>query len=134
MDRELKLLKEGFALRAVIPNVDDTKSVTVTAQQGLQAAILDMTVRDAATAKVYKVFPEGEPAFCTVGALLGISMTIQNVGTLAGAITRRVVDVDTQAELWSFTSTIAAGGTDFLPPATFTMPNKNLHLRVEAGH
>ncbi|GAH63079.1 unnamed protein product, partial [marine sediment metagenome] len=81
----------------------------------------------------------GVPVAAEAGDIIGsvtepLAIGVKNVGSLAGAISLRIRDLD-GATIWTGSITLAIDEYDFVyPKPSYTMPARNLRLRTEAYH
>ena len=122
--------------RVGILGVDETQTHTVYPLGEPIATFWRIWLRDSVTGIEYKVYPEGEQAYCTPGASnLGAAIAITNNGEITGDLFIRVINADTGVLLFEWTLSVAPGET-VGPPGLFymDMPTTNLNLIFEAGH
>ncbi|GAI44692.1 unnamed protein product [marine sediment metagenome] len=81
----------------------------------------------------------GVPVAAEAGDIIGsatdpLSIGVKNVGTLAGAISLRIRDLD-GATIWTGSITLAIDEVDYVSAIpSYTMPSRDLRLRTEAYH
>jgi len=81
----------------------------------------------------------GVPVAAEVGDIIGsttdpLAIGVRNVGSLAGAISLRIRDLD-GATIWAGSITLAIDEYDFVyPKPAYPMPARDLRLRAEAYH
>jgi len=123
----------ALARRVVIPlAVDEAHTFTVTALGEPSANIFLLIVTDYATNASYDVLAGVQP-YCTPGVgNLGISVSIENAGTIRGTVYLRVTD-DTGAELYYDEWTLDVGGSIGVG-ITVDMPPRDYSITIEAGH
>ena len=81
----------------------------------------------------------GVPPAAEAGDIIGsttepLAIGVKNVGSLAGAISLRIRDLD-GATIWTGSITLAVDEYDYVyPKPSYTMPARDLRLRTEAYH
>ena len=86
-----------------------------------------------------EIFRFSVPPAAEEGDIIGstvnpLGIGVRNVGTLAGAISLRIRDLD-GATIWTGSITLPVGETGWVYPApAYPMPARDLRLRVEAYH
>lgn len=115
---------------------DQLQPFTVAAVGEGKAQITMIGVTDQKTAKSYKVYPEGEQAYCTPGAgNLGLAIQIKNVGDIAARLYMCFRNPATGAIIkeW-FTDFVNPGATYPIATTVTDMPPAPYNLQAEAWH
>lgn len=112
--------------------IDESQPVQISAAFSI-AAITKINILNSATGVQYAVYPDGEQAYGTPGANIGVNIWVQNVGD-AGDVFIRIVETSTGTILDELVLTLNAGELDTTIVLAFVMPATDYGIMVEVGH